>query len=330
MLEASVIICTHNPRSDYFARVLESLRSQTFSPNRWELLIIDNASKVPLAPNWDISWHPTSRHVTESELGVAAARRRGIREASAELIVFVDDDNVLDPKYLSEAVRIKQEWPFLGVWGSGSIRADFEVEPPKHLERLLSWLPLRETTAPCWSNVASCVDATPWGAGMCVRKAVACAYCQSCEQSSIQITSRQGGSLLSGEDKEIAFVCCAQGLGTGVFPELKMIHLIPRHRISEDYMVRLIEGVQVSDLVLGYKWQGVIPQPPFHLNVLLSVLKAILLHRGFDRRMRFAMVRALVKARRIIQADLRQKRSQTAAMCRDRQTREASRHGTRT
>jgi len=318
LLETSVIICAHNPRSEYFARVLDSLRNQTLSPNRWELLIIDNASKVPLASAWDISWHPRAHHFMENELGISAARRRGIREASADLIVFVDDDNVLDKRYLSEALRIKQEWPLLGAWGSGSIRADFEVEPPEHRGRFLSWLPLRESKGARWGNDASCLEATPWGAGLCVRKAVARGYGECSERSSIQITGRRGNALLSGEDREFSFVCCAQGLGIGVFPNLKITHLIPCHRVTDDYMVRLVEGITLSNLLIDYKWQGIIPQSPLHLKVLLSVLKAILLHRGFDRRMRFALVRALVKAKRIIQADLRYKSSQTAAMCRGR------------
>ena len=133
MLDASVIICTHNPRSDYFARVLEGLRNQTLPLHKWELLIVDNASRLPLASSWDISWHPIARHILESELGLSYARRRGIQEASADLIIFVDDDNVLDEKYLAEAIKIKQEWPSLGAWGSGSIRGDFEVEPPESL-----------------------------------------------------------------------------------------------------------------------------------------------------------------------------------------------------
>lgn len=140
MLDASVVICTHNPRSDYFARVLDGLRNQTLPRHKWELLIVDNASRAPLASAWDISWHPSARHILENELGVSWARQRGIREASADLIIFVDDDNVLDETYLAQAIKIKQEWPSLGAWGSGCIRGDFEVEPP---ENLRSWLPVR-------------------------------------------------------------------------------------------------------------------------------------------------------------------------------------------
>src|SRR4051794_8039818 len=95
MPEISVIICSHNPRLDYLRRTLEALRAQTLSADRWELLVIDNASSLPLQRSADISWHPNASHIVESELGLGPARRRGIHEASAKLLVFVDDDNVL-------------------------------------------------------------------------------------------------------------------------------------------------------------------------------------------------------------------------------------------
>jgi glycosyltransferase involved in cell wall biosynthesis len=305
MLEASVVICTRNPRPDYFARVLESLRNQTLSSDRWELLIIDNASSVPVAHSFENSSHPRARHVIEDEVGVAAARRRGIREAAANLIVFVDDDNVLDKTYLSQAIKIKHEWPLLGMWGSGCIRGDYEVEPPKYLETYLPALALRDEPGPRWSNVAASTDTIPWGAGLCVRKEVACAYCRFCDQSSLQITGQRGDTLLRGEDKEIAYVCCARGLGTGVFPELKITHLIPKHRIAENYLLRLVEGIALSDLVLNYKW-GKIPFPSY-VKMLLSLAKIILLHRGVDRRMRLASARGWAKGRRIVGTALKEK-----------------------
>ena len=312
MLDASVIICTHNPRADYFARVLDGLRSQTLPLHKWELLIVDNASQVPVASSCDVSWHPTARHILERELGVAYARRRGIQEASADLIIFVDDDNVLDENYLAEAIKIGQEWPSLGAWGSGCIRGDFEVDPPVSLTKLRPWwlIPVREVSAPRWSNLASCEDAIPWCAGLCVRKEVGMAYSQFCDQSSMQITSRQGASLFGGEDIEISFVCCNHGLGIGIFPALKLTHLIPKRRLTEDYLVRMMEDSSLSGILLYYKWQNIIPQSPFSIKTLLSVLKTILLYHGLERDIRFAWVRALVKAKRIIEMDLRKNSGQ--------------------
>jgi Glycosyl transferase family 2 len=308
VLQASVIICAHNPRPDYFARVLDGLRNQTLPLHKWELLIVDNASRLPLASSWDISWHPTARHILESKVGLSWARQRGIQEASGDLIIFVDDDNVLDQGYLAEAINIQQDWPFLGAWGSGSIRGDLEVELPKSLRKYRSWLPVREVTAPRWS--ASCEDVIPLGAGLCVCKKVAMAYRQFCDQSSIQITGRQGSSLSACEDTEILFVSCSLGLGIGIFPELKLTHLIPQQRVSEEYFVRFVEGTCLSTFLLHYKWRHVIPQSLLSIKTLLQVLKTILLYRGVDREMRFAWVRALAKAKRIIEADLRKDNSE--------------------
>lgn len=98
---------------------------------------------MPLASDWDLSWHPRGRHVVESELGLSAARRCAIKKSTSDLLVFVDDDNVLDPAYIARAVEIKGHWPQLGTWGSGTIIPEFEVQPAEYLEPLLPALALR-------------------------------------------------------------------------------------------------------------------------------------------------------------------------------------------
>jgi len=315
MLDVTVVVCTHNPRPDYFARVLDGLRRQTLPQTQWELLVVDNASRHVLASRWDMSWHPNSRHLQESELGLVWARRRGIQQASGALIVFVDDDNVLDETYLAEAFKIHCQWPSLGVWGSGSIRGDFEKEPPESIPELRPWLALRELPHPRWGNVAWSDDAIPWGAGLCVRKEVALAYAEICERSGIQIVGRQGKSLLSADDREISLLCCSHGLGIGIFPELGLTHLIPEHRLSKEYFLRLVEGTYVSNFLLDYKWRQITPQPTFSFKTLATVLKTVLLCRGLDRDKRFAWVRALIKARKMIEHDLQANGHSTSRPC---------------
>jgi glycosyltransferase involved in cell wall biosynthesis len=299
-MDISVIICAHNPRPDYLERVLGSLRNQRLPKDKWELLVIDNASEVSVASQTDISWHPKARHIFESELGLAPARRRGMREAVADLLVFVDDDNILDDGYLFEALTISRDWPSLGVWGSGAVSHDYEVDPPEYLREFLYYLPIRQVAAPQWSNVPSCFPAIPFGAGFCVRSTVGAAYREYCAESQIQITGRRGKNLSSGEDTEICFIACKQGFGMGVFPQLKLKHLIPKDRISEKYLLNLVESSVSSLLLMQYKWNSVVPPSPFATKGLLSILKTIMIHRGMDRRARFARLRATAKARRLI------------------------------
>jgi hypothetical protein len=119
------------------------------------------------------------------------------------------------------------------------------------------------------------------------------------------MTDRQGSSQFGKGDIEISLVSCSHGLGTGVFPTLRLTHLIPRRRLSEEYFVRLAEGTFFSDFLLDYKWRRILPQSLLGTKTLLSVLKTVLLYRGVDRDIRLGWLRALVKAKRIIAADLR-------------------------
>ena len=300
MVDASVIICAHNPRPHYLERVLEALRNQVLPYDQWELLLVDNASEPALASNWDISWHRNSRHIREDELGLATARRRGINEAAAELLVFVDDDNILAQDYLSEALRICREWPTLGTWGSGTITPEFEQQPPGHLEPYLAFLALRSNKKACWSNVLSCKEATPAGAGMCVRTTVAEEYCCLQSKEGIRLTGRTGGVLVGHEDYEIAYVGCSLGFGMGVFPELRMTHLIPKNRVSDKYLLQLTEGNEISGGLLAYKWLGETPPDPFSLRSMFSMVKNVVLTGGFHRRHHLAVLRGRIAARRAL------------------------------
>ena len=225
-----------------------------------------------------------------------------MREMSTDLLIFVDDDNILDPDYLFEALKIGREWPELGVWGSGFICPEFELDPPDYLKELVPYCALRSANANYWSNVPTCYWATPWGAGLCIRANVTEAYCQMSRQSRIHISSRTGKSLLTGEDTEMCYVACSLGLGMAVFPKLRVTHLIPKERIVEDYLLRLYEGTLMSDCLLSYKWRGIIPRNPFTILGSLDMLVNALVRRGLQRRMYFAQKRAARKVLKIIQA----------------------------
>jgi glycosyltransferase involved in cell wall biosynthesis len=299
-IEASLIICSHNPRSDYFKRVLSALEEQSLSKDCWELILVDNRSLAPLALDWDLSWHPHARHIVETELGLAAARRRGIREALSDLLIFVDDDNVLCPRYIQEAIKIGRDHPFLGVWGSGETVPEFETRPDLSLEPLLSYLALRSVKKKHWTNFLPCPEATPWGAGLCVRSNVAKAYRDYSAQAPVRITGRKGDVLFSGEDLEISYVASAGGLGMGIFPELKLTHLIPKERLSLNYLIRVCEGTALSNLLLDYSWNRHEPQELSLAHDVMSILKNVLLRRGVDRQVYLANRRAMKVAKRII------------------------------
>jgi hypothetical protein len=101
------------------------------------------------------------------------------------------------------------------------------------------------------------------------------------------------------EDYEIAYVGCSLGYGMGVFPELRIAHLIPKGRLSDNYLLRLAEANQVSGGLLAYKWMGETPPDPFSARAILSIFKNVVLAGHlFHRRHHLAQYRGWILARR--------------------------------
>ena len=172
--------------------------------------------------------------------------------------------------------------------------------PASHLYHLLPWLAERHVERPIWSNARSCDEAAPFGAGLCVRRFIAEAYVSYRKLSRIPITGRKGTSLGAHEDFEICYLACEAGLGMGIFPELKILHLITKSRVTDEHFVRLVEEVTMSKLVLANKWNGVLPKSPFSFRSAASTVLNLFTRRGFDRRVHFAELRAVFGARRML------------------------------
>ncbi len=219
----SVVICTHNPRAEYLRRTLAALRSQTLPFEAWELLLIDNASATALADSWDLSWQPNARHIREQTPGLTPARLRGMREASAHLLLYLDDDNVVAQDYLERGLALHQAHANLGVIGAGSLEPEFEVEPPARLGPYLSMLALRTVRRPQWSNNPEDQRCVPWGAGLLVTRRVAAAYRTVLERLQIDaILDRRGRHLFSGGDDLFSWASAAAGFGFGIFPSFAL------------------------------------------------------------------------------------------------------------
>jgi GT2 family glycosyltransferase len=287
----SAIVCTHNPRQDYLIRVLDGLKAQDWPAHQWELLVIDNGSKEPVARRVDLGWHEAGRVIREETLGLTNARLRGIRESSGEILIFVDDDNVLGTHYLRACSEIASLWPQLGVWG-GSIIPEFEEEPEEAIVPFLSTLALREIHDATWANVRTCSAAEPWGAGLCVRKQAALAYADYLTSTRYQMSDRVGTLLLSGGDTEMCYVTCSSGLGMGVFPSLSVTHLIPRSRVQPSYIAAISRGLSASQALVSFKWNGVEPRSVYSIAEFARCVKQMVRSRtSLARRVAWARFR---------------------------------------
>jgi glycosyltransferase involved in cell wall biosynthesis len=314
----SVVIPTHNPREDYLARVIDALREQTLDQSAWELVVVDNGSRVPLkaaparqkdqetkspkdaqseqAAKIDLSWNANARIVREEAVGLTNARLRGFAETAGEVIVLVDDDNVLAPDYLEQVVRIARDYPFIGAW-SGALELELEPGSPEPAPELRHLLCERRPTKDVRSNDRSNFAATPWGAGECIRREVAIAHAKKVEnEPRRRQLDLQGEQLVYGGDTDIAYTGLDIGLGMGVFTSLKITHLTPKTRCTEEYLLRNYEAHAYSEVLHHWVEYGTIPKQRTDLRGRLGLLARRVLGSPLERKMIAARQRGLQRA----------------------------------
>ncbi|MDB9493249.1 glycosyltransferase family 2 protein [Spirulina major CS-329] len=99
MVAIAAIICTHN-REDYLGKAIDSLLTQDHDD--YEVIVVDNASTDRTREIVEARLpHPWLRYCYEAEVGLSAARNRGMRETEAAIIAYLDDDAIASPGWLT-------------------------------------------------------------------------------------------------------------------------------------------------------------------------------------------------------------------------------------
>ena len=260
-MKLSVIICAHNPRLDFITRVLQALEAQSLSRDQWELLLVDNASKSALADKIDLAWHPHARHLREEKVGLTHARIGGFTAFRGDWAVLVDDDNILDAAYLQTLSDKISAHPFLGTIG-GTIAGEFTGPVSPLAGTYLNWLAVRELRADLWSNLPWASASHPYGAGLAARRDVVRQYLSMVRSDPLRLRlDRIGNRLWGGGDADINYTATFMGLGCGVFKDLRLTHIMPPERLKEAYLLRLVEDMTCSSLVLHWLWGREITLP---------------------------------------------------------------------
>lgn len=139
------IICTYN-RADYLDNALDSLLNRHNSDDLpFELLVIDNNSSdhtPEIVQNYKNSGNEDCnvvQYVKETKQGLTHARNRGIREARAPYIVFLDDDIEASETLVPTWISFFEEHPDV-IAAGGKIHVRFDSRKPKWISHFL--LPL--------------------------------------------------------------------------------------------------------------------------------------------------------------------------------------------
>ncbi len=110
----SVIVPVHNDAAR-LARCLHALESQTYPPDRYEVVVVDNGSDVPVTRS--IGEFPHARFEREPKPGDNAARIAGLACARGEIVACTDADCLPEPGWIAGGVACFLHTPNCGLVG---------------------------------------------------------------------------------------------------------------------------------------------------------------------------------------------------------------------
>ena len=246
----SFIICTYN-RDKYIYECLSRLAKNT-EQDDWEIVLVNNNSTDNTAAECERfvrDYKPKNyRYFVEMQQGLSYARNRGIAEADGEWFVFLDDDAMVEKDYIANLRSRLAQHPEAGAFG-GPIEPFFEGEKPK-------WL------SPWTMCFVSAIDlgpqvrlfpqkSYPIGANMGISRV-------TIEKVGMFNTAlgRTGNNLLGGEEKDIFNRIRQTDIPILYFPDIKVQHCIPPKRTTNDYIVKLGDGVGQSERLRTKKTGG--------------------------------------------------------------------------
>lgn len=240
----SAIICTYN-RERYLYNVLQSLVAGNLPREEYEIVLVNNNSTD--GTEAEVRRFQTDypqvqlRYCVEPQQGLSYARNCGIRESQGDILVYVDDDALVNKEYLAtytdffrrNADAVAAGGPILPQY-DGCEEPDWMSHYTRQLVTGKLYLGEKEREFPG--------DAFPGGGNAAYRKSVFDAV----GLFNVEL-GRKGNSLIGAEEKDLFDKMTSQGMKFYYLPTAILYHLIPPKKLTQDYFDRLTYGIGVSE-----------------------------------------------------------------------------------
>lgn len=240
----TAIICTYN-RAKYIGPLLESIAANDLSKQEYEILLVDNNCTDNTRELCD-SFAKTHldvnlRYVTEPEQGLSAARNKGIKEAKGDVIVYIDDDALVDEWYLRTIVDYMGTHLEIDAVGGPIIPLYENTQEPHWMTRytkelLCGYLYFGEEERPFPG------ERYPGGGNAAYRAEVF-------KKVGFFNTAlgRKGNGLMGSEEKDIFDKMKTQSMRFMYLPKMILHHIIPQKKLERDYFDRLTLQIGKSE-----------------------------------------------------------------------------------
>ncbi len=116
-MKYTVIIPLYN-KADYISRAIDSIVDQTFKD--WSIIVIDDGSTDGGGEIVRAYRHERILYHFQDNMGVSAARNKGVSLAISDFVAFLDADDTWERHYLAEIDKLVFEYPQAGIFATNN------------------------------------------------------------------------------------------------------------------------------------------------------------------------------------------------------------------
>jgi glycosyltransferase involved in cell wall biosynthesis len=230
-MNVTVAICTWN-RAGLLDQTLTRMRALCIPDGvDWELLVVNNNctddTDAVIARHSEML---PIRRIFEPRQGLSIARNAAVAAARGELILWTDDDVLVDPDWLAAYVAAARRWPDAGYFG-GEITPWYEADPPRWIEpnlpRLQGMLVVRQLGD---EEKAFEGPEFPYGASMAFRRSILERFPFDPKIGYV------GDRKMQGDETWLLTRLDRMGVQGVWVPSAKVRHFIPKERATVRFM----------------------------------------------------------------------------------------------
>jgi glycosyltransferase involved in cell wall biosynthesis len=218
----------------------------------WEIILVNNASTDQTASFAIETWNSFSREfvnfrvIDEPAPGQMYARKRGAIEAKYDCLIFCDDDNWLDTQYIFQSKKTMDINKTIGACGGQNAPVTDAPEYPAWFDTYKDKYALG-IPAPESGDVSH--RGFILGAGLVTRRSLFLRLLD--ERYPSLLPGRNGEELSTGDDFEYCKRLLLWGYSLQYNADMKLLHFIPKERLTVQYRDRLMKGIADAGKVLA-------------------------------------------------------------------------------
>ena len=235
----SIIICSYN-RATYIVNAIDSLVQQSYSPSKFEVIVVDNNStdNTTDVVNTYIANNHTHHliYLNEPKQGASHARNTGAAIAKGQLLSFMDDDAVAAPNFLQEIENFHMQNPTVSGFGG--------IITPLYIPNKPTWMSHHVSSLVGNFNYGNTIkefspNRYPLESNMVV---TAIAFNQI-SGFNTTILGVVGTLRIGGEGKDFFMRLKAQGHKVYYVPNIAVQHVVEVIKLTPEYMYRVASGI---------------------------------------------------------------------------------------